>query len=543
MKDYYHYIIQSAEAVTRKFLSSQIKDRQSRDYGGLRGDYVDPKPTVYTLMSVVAVYCCEDSVYYRSRELVDPIDLSMDFIRGELRESNRFDFPLCNFSSAPDTAFILKQLFPMQQLLSENNEDGVLDVIIDKLHQLIRRALLGIRDGGFHTPNHRWAIAAALMQGYNMLQDDPERKSLKERAEQYLAEGIDGNEDGEYTERSAGNYNAVVNSALITLYEETGDAKYLDFVKRNLTMMLNYFDADDTIFTENSIRQDKGKKEYGYKYFYQYLYLVDYDYNEQFDKAAHKLISDNMDRGDEAPFCLHKLLLNRRLIAYTFKGDGFPVEYRKMFSESGILRCRKGDFVYSALMNNPNFLIMKYKEMPLIVKMGISIVSNRNFLAQKIIQTDKGYEMTFHIDGWYYLPFGEQQLTSDWRQMDHSKRQLLTGPSMDVTVLITEQQDGLDLMVLTDGYENIPVRMEILLPDQCLLTSDYIEMSGHAGDSMILKNESISATIGDTICSFGPGFGEHRFTRHYSEEKNAYNYTVYMTEYTPLKKTVSFRFY
>ena len=36
-----------------------------------------------------------------------------------------------------------------------------------------------------------------------------------------LRRGIDCDEDGEYAERSAGNYNAVVNNAMLALWQET----------------------------------------------------------------------------------------------------------------------------------------------------------------------------------------------------------------------------------------------------------------------------------------------------------------------------------
>ena len=54
----------------------------------------------------------------------------------------------------------------------------------------------------------------------------------RNRRARYLAEGIDGDEDGEYAERSTGNYNAVVNNAMMALFRETGDESYLGYVRR-----------------------------------------------------------------------------------------------------------------------------------------------------------------------------------------------------------------------------------------------------------------------------------------------------------------------
>jgi len=50
--------------------------------------------------------------------------------------------------------------------------------------------------------------------------------------------------------------------------------------------MLAYIDPDNTIFTQNSTRQDKGRLEYTDKYFYQYLILCSSKVNFVFDGAA-----------------------------------------------------------------------------------------------------------------------------------------------------------------------------------------------------------------------------------------------------------------
>ena len=53
---------------------------------------------------------------------------------------------------------------------------------------------------------------------------------------EYFVEPVDCTDDGEYSERSSGNYNAVVNTAMIMLCEELNDKRFLEYVERNLNI-------------------------------------------------------------------------------------------------------------------------------------------------------------------------------------------------------------------------------------------------------------------------------------------------------------------
>ena len=127
----------------------------------------------------------------------------------------------------------------------------------------------GLKIGGFHTPNHRWAIASVLLECWKLFGNE----EWKQQAYQYLNEGIDCNEDGEFAERSAGNYNRINNDAMISIADSTGDDIYLDYAVRNLWMMMTYIEPDGSIFTANSTRQDRGKTVYPKDYYIEYLEL------------------------------------------------------------------------------------------------------------------------------------------------------------------------------------------------------------------------------------------------------------------------------
>ena len=541
MERYMAHLLKGAEYRTRQFMGSQVKNPASLQYGGIKGDIWEAKPTIYALASALAVYFHEDSCFYKSKELYQAVDLALDFIARTQREDGSFDYPSCNFKSAADTCF--KRLIAAYRLLVKygNPADEAIRVLKEKYLTIMHKALDAIREGGFHTPNHRWGIAAALLQGSNLFAAEKEfAAGLKNRAEQYLAEGIDGDEDGEYAERSTGNYNAVVNNAMMAMYQETGDEAFLGYVERNLSMMLTYMDPDDTIFTQNSTRQDQGKLEYADKYFYQYLYMCSREKNPAFDGAAHKIIKDNMERGDLAPDCLHIVMKHDEMMGYHFEEYGFLEEYRKFFRHAGVLRVRKPSYTYTVLNGKSAFLYFKSKGTTLCVKIGESCCDIRNFIPQTIEELPDGCRLEAEAQSWYYLPFKEKQDTSDWWKMDQSKREKLISSRLKTTLEIREKEQGLELNLKAEGLDRLPLRLEICIPAGVSIEHPAFALEAGAGESMILKDGYLEIHDGLTTVEIGPGFGEHSFKGHYSgEEINSAGYTVYANGYTPLEKHFS----
>ncbi len=542
MKRYMQHLIRSAEIRTEQFMNRQDLNPESIQYGGIRGEIWEPKPTVYALTTALSVYLNPDSRFYADAKLLQAMSMALDFVERTQREDGSLDFPSCNFRSAPDTSFCFKRLYAAWCLIRKRGrkEDQGLAALEQKYLVIMRRALEIICAGGFHTPNHRWAITAALLQGAELFADEPEYASrLKARAEQYLAEGIDGDEDGEYAERSTGNYNAVVNNAMIGMYQATGDETFLGYVRRNLSMMLIYIDPDDTIFTQNSTRQDQGKKKYADMYFYQYLYLCSREDDPVFDGAAHKIIRDNMARGDLAPDCLHQVMLQEEMENHTFTHYGFPESYRKFFTHSGVLRVRKPRYAYTVLRGKSAFLFFQAGAERVYFKIGESYCDIRNFLPSEIRETEDGCVLKGRANGWYYLPFTQKQGTSDWWAMDHAKREKLINSRLDVTVTIRELDDGLAITVKTEGLDRLPLRLETCIPAGAVLENPHFWMKAGAGEGMILREGQLTIRSGEETLTLGDGFGEHEFHGHYSgEEINTEGYTIFCNAYTPVEKTI-----
>ena len=554
MKRYIDYLIRSEEHRVDEMLFLQIKDKNDLCYGLMRGDVIEAKPTIYMMATALALYLNSRSRYYKSEKLMEALQLAADGVARVQRKSGYIDYPCCNFFSAPDTSFCYKRLNDGYRLMKKYQDVADTTILQKKYLAIMRMAAEAIRDGGFHTPNHRWGICAALMQAAKLFADDTEfAKSLMDRTVLYLQEGIDGNAEGEYAERSTGNYNAVVNNAMMAMYQCSKDVKYLAYVERNLNMMMYYIEPNDMVFTQNSTRQDQGKEIFMDKYLYQYMYLIAYDGTDgfikltpeehaRFDGAAHQIIKGCAETGRQAPNCLHLLMIYDKTLDYTFENCGFLKTYHKLFKEAGVLRVKKENYSYTVMKNRSAFLYFNVNGLEAFLKIGESYCEIRNFVPDEMDVQEGKTVLSHTARGWYYLPWKEKQNTSDWWQMDHKKRDLMITSDLHTQVVITECEDGLEISVDTDGLERLPLRMELCVPSQTTLENDHFCMETVAGKSMVLSDDYVTMTKGLTSIEFGPGACEHHFKGHYSgEEVNADGYTIYCNTYTPTKRVYTLK--
>lgn len=554
MKRYIDYLIRSEEHRVDEMLFLQIKDKNDLCYGLMRGDVIEAKPTIYMMATALALYLNSRSRYYKSEKLMEALQLAADGVARVQRKSGYIDYPCCNFFSAPDTSFCYKRLNDGYRLMKKYQDVADTTILQKKYLAIMRMAAEAICDGGFHTPNHRWGICAALMQAAKLFADDTEfAKSLMDRTVLYLQEGIDGNSEGEYAERSTGNYNAVVNNAMMAMYQCSKDVKYLGYVERNLNMMMYYIEPNDMVFTQNSTRQDQGKEIFMDKYLYQYLYLLAYDGTDGFikltpeeharlDGAAHQIIKGCAETGRQAPNCLHLLMIYDKTLDYTFENCGFLKTYHKLFKEAGVLRVKKENYSYTVMKNRSAFLYFNVNGLEAFLKIGESYCEIRNFVPDEMDVQEGKTVLSHTARGWYYLPWKEKQNTSDWWQMDHKKRDLMITSDLHTQVVITELADGLEISVDTDGLERLPLRMELCVPSQTTLENDHFCMETVAGKSMVLSDDYVTMTKGLTSIEFGPGACEHHFKGHYSgEEVNADGYTIYCNTYTPTKRVYTLK--
>ena len=374
------------------------------------------------------------------------------------------------------------------------------------------------------------------------------RQEVRNKKEMDLAETLQ--------HAATGNYNAVVNNAMMAMYEETGNPDFLGYAARNLDMMLTYIDPDDTIFTQNSTRQDQGKSDYPDKYFYQYLYLAAltqaedslyHRYHKRFDAAAHKIIKDNMERGDQAPECLHIIMAHPEMESYRFCGCGFLDTYRKYFEDAGVLRVRNERYCYSVLKGKSSFLFLKAGDTLVYMKIGESIGNCRNFTPDIMTVGEKECVLESDVSVSYYQPMaldGQKTypFSSDWWSMDHTRREILTNSHLHMKVTIREEEDGLSLSVCTKGLTQVPIRLQFCIPAGAVVENDHFYLQAEKNQRMILRQGFVKIRHGQQTLELGPGFGTHEFGGHYSgEEENQAGYTIFMNDYSEFDREIKIK--
>ncbi len=156
-----------------------------------------------------------------------------------------------NVQSPPDSAFTVNDVCDAHVLAAGGGPQ--LRGVTAALAEIAGAARGSLLTGGVHTPNHRWELSAALARLHRSFPDD----RLLDRVEEWLAEGVDIDAEGLYSERSA-NYAAhVSNPSLLVLADVLGRADLLDAVVRNLATTLDLIRPDGTVETVHSRRQDQ----------------------------------------------------------------------------------------------------------------------------------------------------------------------------------------------------------------------------------------------------------------------------------------------
>lgn len=190
------------------------------------------------------------------RDAIEAVDLRLTRLERLQGEDGLFSSE-GNLHSPPDTSFTINDLCLCVHLLrtmrAHSGPHPGWEVVRARLEAIGALAAGALVRGGVHTPNHRWELASALAALYTLLHDP----ALRARAERWLAEGIDIDSDGLYSERSAIYAAEVTNPSLLSLARDLERPELVDVVRRNLHAIAPLVEDDGEVENVHSRRQDQ----------------------------------------------------------------------------------------------------------------------------------------------------------------------------------------------------------------------------------------------------------------------------------------------
>ncbi|MEV6497534.1 hypothetical protein [Streptomyces prunicolor] len=241
--------------------------------------------------TLIAAYRSPDSALHGSGQAVAAATTHLRALRAVQTPSGLFAGG-DNVQSPPDSAFTVNDVCDAYVLAADAGPE--LGEVTAVLAEIAGAATASLLTGGVHTPNHRWELSAALARLHRSFPDD----RLLDRVEEWLAEGVDLDTEGLYSERSAVYASIVTNPSLLLLAEVLGRTDLLDAVERNLATTLDLIRPDGTVETVHSRRQDQKLSFALWPYLPHYRLLAIRTGRGDFARAARLAAADGIDDPD-----------------------------------------------------------------------------------------------------------------------------------------------------------------------------------------------------------------------------------------------------
>ena len=536
-------LIRENDALVLAQLALQDLRPGVRGHGGVPDPYGIPSAnaTGAFLAVLACAFASPTSQHYRSPRLREAMLLASQALLDLQHEDGTIDLAVTNFRSPPDTAFVTENVAPAYEILrSDPGSDAA--PILERLERFLRHVGDALATGGVHTPNHRWVVCAALAVLHDLFPDS----RYPARIEQWLAEGIDLDPDGQYTERSTTIYSAVVNRAFLTLAHRMNRPDLRDPVRRNLDMTLYYLHPDGEVVTEGSRRQDRQLRGTLVRYYAAYREMAVREGNGQFASAVAQIEAESpASVVRELPSFLTESILRRRLPAAT----PLPSNYRKHFKHSQLARIRRDALSATLLAGTTTFFSLRRGSAALeAVRLSSAFFGKGQFQSEAIEEIDGRLRLKQSLRGPYFQPLTPEKIaelrsyagmeSNGLLRQDHrASRTQSNIQSLESTVDLVEHPGRLELHFRIEGTDHVPLAIELAFRRGGVL--EGVEPVKGVADAYLLRSGIGRFRLGDDVISFGPGSTEHTWTQLRGALGKWDGQSVYLTGFTPFRFTLT----
>jgi hypothetical protein len=502
------------------YLKNQVTDPASRWRGALPDAYglYAPGTAVGIWEVFTAAYLTPESKHFRSKELLSRIQLAAGFVDRELSPDGNIYLPVTNFNSPPDTAFAVRSAATTSLIARQAKAPEILK-IVDPLIERMTQALL---KGGIHTPNHRWVLSAALAQA-NELWPNP---AFVRRIDQWLAEGLDIDPDGQWSERSTVTYNPISDNALVTIADKLKRPDLLEPVRRNLDAMLYLIHPGGEVETGFSRRQDLNTRGTMAGYWFSLQYFAAKLGEKRFGLLARELFPTSAG--------LSALIAYPELNRTDFATEALPDNFVKEFPHNDVVRIKRGDTSIT-ISGGERDRFLSVRRGPAVinaVRFATAFFGKAQFRPSQMKRDGEAWVLTQDLDGPYYQPFTPtRKIGADEWDQTQKQRPRTEVCQLRQQAIIQEIPNGLRLRVVAAGTANVPLAIEINLREGGKTEG----IDGH----LVTSKEARYTLDGQSIRIAGGGC-EHRYTDVRGALPKLPGPSVYITGLTPFDRTIDF---
>jgi hypothetical protein len=445
------------------------------------------------------------------------------FLERSQQPSGNIDLLISNFNSPPDTAFVVHGVATAAAIARRRGADH----LVDLLRPFLVKAGGGIVVGGVHTPNHRWVICSALAQLHELFPDP----RYVHRIDEWLAEGIDIDADGQYTERSTLTYSTVINRALLVMATKLQRPDLLDPVRQNLRALMYLLHGDGEVVSEISRRQDQYMRGGIEGYWFPLTYLALKDGDGQFAAMAQEAAEEGVR--------LPALMEHPELAAPLPAPAPLPADFERVFSEVGIVRIRRGDLSATAVLGGSSRLLTLRHQGAVMegVRFATSFFGKAQFVPDAAEKQGHTYELRQSLEAPYYQPLPQRVTPQTWAATRPTRRQTEIA-HLEQSADITEIPGGFQVRVRAHGTNGVPLAIEIGFRDGGQLEGCR-EVPGSPG-SFLLERDMGVYRAGRGRIRFGPGSAPHAYVQLRGAEPKLPAQSVYITGFTPFDRTLTF---
>jgi hypothetical protein len=412
----------------------------------------------------------------------------------------------------------------------------------------VRRAAEGLKEGGFHTPNHRWVLASALAWAQHLF-DDFEAGDL---IRAFLGEGVDIDSDGAYIERSVETYDAVTNRSLLMIDDLVGWPAAVEAVRANLEMDMHLLHADGTAETGLSSRlyHDRPQVPLGLA---DVALAADAKLDDRRLPALAAFLWRHARYRHISTYAwLASVLMRHGEPDLPDEGEdeleALPTRFARFFEANSLWRLRDGPISASVFGRSRNIMSLRYGRAAMA---GLSIRQAYlgppgDFVGQ--VMTAEGPNVSLRSTGEhavgrlaYWKPLGERVTPAQWPDaFDRRRRRVMPPADMQLDVRRTEDGFSLHLCSL-DGMDNVPAQIALDFVPGGVWRNDSASFEPASGQVIFLKQGPAAMVYGPDRIEIEGGAHAHCMNPMRDSQPAPKHVRVLVTLITPLDHRFTIR--